>query len=83
MILSWVCQNFKLQSLNMNENYSVCRMHPTYIALTQLATEAWDTNTLEVVESVQTGGSILTRTGLTFIYFRLAPETHQKVFAKC
>lgn len=63
--------------------YSLCQRKDlcvTHIALAQFATEAPHTHTLEVVESVQTGGSVETRVGLTFVYFCLAPETHQQGF---
>lgn len=55
-------------------------MSVTHISLTQCATESRHTHTLEMVESVQTGGTVATRAGLTLVYFCLTPETHQKGF---
>lgn len=59
-----------------------CTVHDTYFALTKLATKAWDTHTLKVIKSVQTGCTILTGTGYTLVYFHLTPETHHRVLAK-
>lgn len=54
-------------------------MADTYIVLAQSAAEAWHALTLEVVQPVQTGGTIEAGIRLALVYLRLAPANISRV----